>query len=203
MTIAPRVVGILVCLTLAACGSVPDDGPSAGPTGAVASPTPTEAVASSAPTDEGPTAAPTEAEACAEEERPPLQAGSHLIGDAEPPQPYSSTPPTSGWHSSGALDVTIHDGGDPLSEPEQVSVLEADGVVVTYRDLPDDGVAALEQLVRDDYDGRIAVTPYDELEPGEVALTAWGVLQRCARLELDSVRAFAEAHLGDGVTPGH
>jgi hypothetical protein len=140
---------------------------------------------------------------CTEVVNPPLQAGSHLIGDNAPPVPYSSTPPTSGWHTSGALDVSIHGADDPLSEPEQVSVLEADGVVVTYRDLPAEDVAALEDLVRAEYDGRVAVTPYDAIEPGEVALTAWGALQRCDGLDLAAVRAFVDRKVGEEVVPGH
>jgi hypothetical protein len=194
---------LLLCLALAGCGSLPTDSPAERP----AATTTEERDAAAAPTlDPGdpPSAAePTADPTCGEEEQPPPQAGSHLIGDAEPPVPYSSTPPTSGWHSSGALEVTVHDESDPLSEPEQVSVLEADGVVVTYRDLAEEDVAALEELVRTDYDGRVAVTPYEALEPGQVALTAWGVLLRCEGLDLDAVRRFADAHTGEAVEPGH
>jgi hypothetical protein len=143
------------------------------------------------------------AAACDPVENPPLQAGSHLIGDTEPPVPYSSTPPTSGWHSSGALDVAIHGEDDPLTEPEQVSVLEAGGVVITYRDLDAADIDAIEGLVAEGYDGRVAVTPYAELQPGEVAVTAWGTLQRCSGLDLDVVGGFIDDHLGDEVDPGH
>ncbi len=61
-----------------------------------------------------------------------------LIGDQGPPVPYSSSPPTSGWHASGAFSIAVHRPGDPLSEPMQVSVLGAGGVVVAYRDLLDE-----------------------------------------------------------------
>lgn len=197
----PQAVLVALIAVLAGCGS-----PTA-PQDAAQSPTPSPAggKASAAPTeDAGPVAAAEGAAvSCEPVEEPPLQAGSHLIGDTEPPVPYSSTPPTSGWHTSGAFEVTIHGPDDQLSEAAQVSVLEADGVVVTYRDLPAEDVAALEELVRERYDGRIAVTPYDALEPGQVALTAWGTLQRCSGLDLDAITAFAEDHLGDDVTPGH
>lgn len=62
--------------------------------------------------------------------------------------PDSSTPPTSGWHASGAFEVAVHGLGDPLAEPRQVSVLEAGGAVVAYRDLPDRERAHLEEHVR-------------------------------------------------------
>ena len=53
----------------------------------------------------------------------PLQEGSHLIGDQPPPVPYSSVPPTSGWHSSGRpLDPGAY--VEPVPGPQQVRVLE-------------------------------------------------------------------------------
>jgi hypothetical protein len=142
-------------------------------------------------------------DACGPVENPPQQAGSHLIGDTEPPIPYSSVPPTSGWHTSGALEVRIHSIEDPLSEAAQVSVLEADGVVITYHDLPAEDVATLEDLVREHYDGQVALTPYDRLEPGQVALTAWGTLQTCQGLDLAAVETFVDTHVAEDVSPGH
>ncbi len=117
--------------------------------------------------------------------------------------PYSSTPPTSGWHSSGALDVTVHGPDDPLSEAEQVSILEADGAVITYWDLSAADVAALTDLVEADYDSSVALTPYDALEPGQLALTAWGTLQRCDAVDLNVVRGFLDTHVAGDVEPGH
>jgi hypothetical protein len=76
----------------------------------------------------------------------------------------------------------------------QVSVLEAGGVVVTYRDVPDADRTALEEHVGATYAGRVAVTPYDQLEPGQVAFTAWGTLQRCDGLDLSTLDAFVDAY---------
>lgn len=137
---------------------------------------------------------------CAPVEQPPLQAGQHLIGDRAAPVPYSSTPPTSGWHASGPPPFGVATAEHPLSEPAQVSVLEAGGVVVTYRDLSAADRAALEALAHGELAGQIAVTPYDRLAPGEAALTAWGQLQRCDELDLDAVTAFVRAH-ADPDTP--
>lgn len=134
------------------------------------------------------------AAACQEPEQVPVQGGQHLIGDEQPPVPYNSTPPTSGWHASGTFDIAVHGPDDPLSEPQQVSVLEVGGVVVTHRDLPEDERQRLEQHVSDQYAGRVAVTPYEPLEPGTVAFTAWGVLQRCEGLDVDALDAFVAAH---------
>lgn len=125
---------------------------------------------------------------------PPLQGGQHLLGDRPPPVPYSSTPPTSGWHASGVFTIGVHPPDGPLPEPKQVSVLEAGGGVVTHGGLPEADRRRLEDHVRTRYDGRVAVTPYAELEGGEVALAAWGALQRCERLDLSTVDAFVATY---------
>jgi hypothetical protein len=137
-------------------------------------------------------------------ERPPLQSGSHLLGDREPPVPYSSQPPTSGWHSSGHFDVEVRGRAHPLSEPEQVSVLEVGGVVVSYRGLAADDVARLRDRVRTRYAGRVAVTPYAGIPRGTVAFTSWGRLRRCDGVDLAALDRFVERFGPDGpVAPGH
>jgi predicted small lipoprotein YifL len=161
-----------LCFSLAACGRAGDP----------------------VPVPAGPSSLTAASGACGPVELPPVQGGEHLIGDQEPPVAYSSTPPTSGWHSSGAFEIGVFGEDAPLSEPQQVSVLEVGGAVATYRDLPDADRAALEGLATGEYAGRLAVTPYDALEPGQVALTAWGTLKICDRLDLDTVAAFVDAY---------
>jgi len=140
---------------------------------------------------------------CAPEELPRQQFGLHLIGDRPPPVPYSSTPPTSGWHASGGFAIAISPPDRPLSEPQQVSVLEAGGVVVSYHQLPQIERRQLEAHVRDRFPDRVAVTSYDKLRPGQVALTAWGVLQRCDGLDLSVLDGFVAAHaVARPATPG-
>lgn len=143
----------------------------------------------------GPDAEPgTAAVDCGPVEQPPQQSGSHLLGDEEPPVPYSSTPPTSGWHVSGAVAIGVHGPDEPLSEPRQVSVLESGGVVVTYNGLTDADRARLEEHVGDHYPGRVAVSPYEALEEGQVAFTGWGHLQRCTGLDVAALDAFVAEH---------
>ena len=128
--------------------------------------------------------------ACAAPEFPALQFGSHLLGDTPPPVPYSSSPPTSGWHASGAIPITI----DTLTEPQQVSVLEVGAVVITHNGLSDGEQSVLEQQVRDNYEDQVAVTPYDSLGEGEVTFAGWGVLQRCDSVDLDALDAFLDVY---------
>lgn len=131
---------------------------------------------------------------CQAAELQPVQGGSHLMPNQKPPVPYNSIPPTSGWHTSGRVKVRVALPEAPLTEPEQVAVLEAGAAVVSYRDLPADQVEVLRRLAEERYPGRLAVTSYAKLDKGEVALTAWGVLQRCDGLDEGAVTAFADAY---------
>lgn len=136
--------------------------------------------------------------------RIPEQGGSHLVGGAAPPVPYNSTPPTSGWHSSGAFTVGVQPRNDPLSEPELVSVLEAGGAVISYRAIGDRPTARIERIVRRSYAGQVAVTPYNQLQRGEVALTFWGTVQRCDGVDAHAIRRFVEQRVVREVDqPGH
>ena len=120
-----------------------------------------------------------------------MQFGSHLLGDTAPPIPYSSVPPTSGWHTSGAPPVGAFDR--PISEAQQVSTLEGGAVVVTYNDLPPDELDVLATTLGGALDDRVLLTPYDQLSPGEVALASWGAVQRCGGVDAEAVTTYVEA----------
>ncbi|WP_341252960.1 DUF3105 domain-containing protein [Euzebya pacifica] len=130
---------------------------------------------------------------CQAPELPPVQFGSHLIGDGQPPVPYTSTPPTSGWHASGAIPIGVGD----YSEPQQVSVLESGAIVVSHGPLATGQTSALRDLAEDRYDGRMAVTPHDQLENGEVVIAGWGVLQRCDGVDQDAIEAFVATYAAE------
>lgn len=134
------------------------------------------------------------AASCSPEQQVAEQGGGHLIADAQPPVPYTTIPPTSGWHASGGVDVTVRTHADALTETQQVKVLESGGVVVTYNDVAQADLEQLVALVEDRYAGRVAVTPYDKLSPGQVAFTAWRFLQLCQGIDTPALAAFADAH---------
>lgn len=181
---------LVVALVLSACsGGAVSGGASTPPE--VPAPVPSETVG--------------EAEAtCRPVRSIPEQGGSHLVGGAAPPVPYNSTPPTSGWHSSGAFTVGVQPRNDPLSEPEHVSVLEAGGAVISYRAIGRRSTSRIERLVRRSYAGQVAVTPYNKLRRGEVALTFWGTLQRCDGVDVAAIRRFVKQRVEREVDqPGH
>lgn len=144
----------------------------------------------------GPDAAPTATDTCAAGELPQLQAGSHLLGDTAPPVPYSSTPATSGWHASGAIETGVL--GEPIDDPHVVAILEQGGVVALYD--PSTATAGdvrdLRGLGEDTYAGRLSVAPYAGELGAPVVLAAWGVLQRCDALDLDAVATFVLRYHG-------
>lgn len=139
---------------------------------------------------------------CGAVEHPRLQGGLHLLGDAQPPEEYSSSPPTSGWHTAGVPQIEVRTAGRPLSEPEQVSILEAGGVVVTYGGAAD-GMRALINEVTERYADRVAVTPYEDLAEGEVAFTSWGVLQRCTGPDPAALETFVSVYGSEPVATDH
>ena len=147
-------------------------------------------------TDDEPPVASTEAPPatadCDAVETIPIQGEGHLVGNQDPPVPYNSTPPTSGWHTSGGVAIEV--ASEPLTEPEQVTVLELGGVVVAHNGLDDAERTRLEDLLTETFPGEVAATEYDELAEGEVALTGWGKLQRCDALDLEAVEAFIVAY---------
>lgn len=141
---------------------------------------------------------------CAAPERPQLQTGSHLIGDTAPPVPYSSSPPTSGWHASGGASPGVHGTEAPLTDPQHVSILEGGGIIASYdpqRVDPED-IADLENLAAGPLEGRLTVTPYAGQMPTPIALTAWGVVQRCEAVDEAAIYAFVDA-LHGAIGEGH
>lgn len=149
-----------------------------------------------------PTAVAGATEACGPTVEPPLQDGSHLIGDSEPPVPYSSTPATSGWHASGNPRTGVIPADDPLTDPELVLTIEVGHVVAAYDPdrLAEDAVGELERLATGTYPDRLTVTPYEGAD-APLTLVAWGVLRPCDELDPAAVDAFVTAHADPDADP--
>lgn len=122
---------------------------------------------------------------CSVMEHPPEQLGGHLVGDEPPPQDYSSTPPTSGWHSLTVPEAGVeHDG---LTDPQITSALEAGIVVVATA--PGVDTTHLATLL-DQFPDRLLGTTYTEPMPSPVALLTWGTVARCDTVVATDVTTF-------------
>lgn len=140
---------------------------------------------------------------CGPVEHPELQGGGHLLGDAEPPVPYSSTPGTSGFHAAGAPPEGIYAEDDPLTEPAIVLSLETGQVVAAYdpEELSDAEVSELEDLASGPLAGQLTVTPFDGDMRAPLTLNAWGTRRPCSAVDRDTVRGFVDRFGGSG--PDH
>lgn len=136
---------------------------------------------------------------CGPVEHPELQGGGHLIGDHEPPVPYSSTPGTSGFHAAGTPRTGVFDGDQALREPELVTALEVGQVVAAYDPdrLPSEEVAELEELATGGLSGQLTVTPFDGDMGAALTLNAWGTRRPCSSVDPGAVQAFVD-EFGDG-----
>ena len=150
-------------LLIVACGGgvtppaqSPPDPPTSRPT-ATASPTPTVPVASQAQPQEL------------------MPTRNHLpMGDSIS---YSTAPPTSGDHWDRWADCGIYLEGVP--DELIVHNLEHSNIVVSYNLATEEEIARLLSAVNGVASGRNwgVVRRYDQLEPGTVALTTWGLLE--------------------------
>lgn len=142
------------------------------------------AATASAPT---PAATALSSPACPTIERPRLQSGSHLIGDAPPPVPWSSVPASSGWHGTTVPRLGVH--AAPLADADLVSLLEVGVVVLAHAPdaAPDDDVT---QALTTQFPDRLVIAPYEGDMPSPVALVTWGTIARCDRVDPAAVTEF-------------
>ncbi len=105
----------------------------------------------------------------------------------EPHPPYSSNPPTSGWHWENPQDWGIYT--TPQVQEQLVHNLEHGGIVIQYNNLSAGEVLQLTALVnRDHY--HMILAPYPGLTDTKVALTAWDHLQKCTGVDPNAIQAF-------------
>lgn len=133
-------------------------------------------------------------QSCGPIERPPLQGGTHLIGDADPPEPWSSTPGTSGWHSS---DIPTGVETEPVGDADIVAALEAGIVILAYDPTADVDTNGFNHLVEESA-GRLAVVPYAGEMPSPITLLAWGRLSRCPVADFADITSFLVTQTGRG-----
>ena len=111
---------------------------------------------------------------------------------------YNSTPPTSGDHWS--IPQRCGFFRDPVPDERIVHNLEHSNIVVSYN-LPNQAdVDALEDIYNELNDGWrnhfTVVRPYDEIAEGQVALSAWGVLDIMDGLDKERIEQFYQHYVG-------
>ncbi len=111
---------------------------------------------------------------------------------------YNSSPPTSGDHWSAAQSCGFYT--EPILDERIVHNLEHSNIVISYN-LPNDAdVEALENFYNDlDESWRnhfTVVRPYDEIEEGQIGLSAWGVMDVMDGIDRDRILRFYEHYVG-------
>ncbi len=103
---------------------------------------------------------------------------------------YQSNPPTSGWHNPEPYPAGIY--GNPLDPTKLVHSLEHGYIVIYYRNLVQDELATLTNIVRNNQ-YKVILDPYAN-NPARVVLTAWDHKQQCAGVNEQAIRQFIAAY---------
>lgn len=130
-------------------------------------------------------AAAAEAAGCTEIESFEDEGQRHLASN-EQFDDYQTNPPTSGPHRGQPAPW-----GSYREAPERATLLhnmEHGGIIVYYKDLPDDQLDELDQFVDDHLDGVISV-PDAEIEK-PVVMTSWRNMQQCDELNITAIQGF-------------
>ncbi|MBI5029870.1 MAG: DUF3105 domain-containing protein [Chloroflexi bacterium] len=132
---------------------------------------------------------------CAAVQDFPSQGATHIApGEAHPP--YSSNPPTSGWHWANPQEWGIYT--TPQVQEQLVHNLEHGGIIIQYNNLPAADVERLTTLVQHDRIHMI-LAPYPDLPSGSnVAITAWTHLLLCNGVSEDAIKRFTTAFRDKG-----
>ena len=125
----------------------------------------------------------------------PVQSRDH-INPGDPHPPYSSNPPTSGWHWPNPQNWGIYT--TQQFQEQLVHNLEHGGIVIQYNGLTPAEVQQLTDLVnRDSY--HMILAPYPGLPAGvKVAVTAWTHLQTCTGVDVNTLQAFRDTFRDKG-----
>ena len=111
---------------------------------------------------------------------------------------YSTTPPTSGDHWSVPQRCGFFT--DPVPDEQVVHNLEHSNIIISYNLPNQDDVDALKNVFDDLDEGWRAhftvARPYDQIASGQVALSAWGVLDIMDGVDKDRIERFFEHYVG-------
>ena len=123
------------------------------------------------------------------------------IPEGDPFTRYNSIPPASGPHwATGWARCEIYDNEDEVPDPRIVHNLEHGQIVISHNLKDEAEIERLKDIARDLPSRRswMIMRPYSRLNEGEVALTAWGWLDRFQSVDEERVREFYDAHVNNG-----
>jgi parvulin-like peptidyl-prolyl isomerase/cytochrome c-type biogenesis protein CcmH/NrfG len=128
---------------------------------------------------------------------------SRAISQGQEHEPYTSTPPTSGPYREGEITFGVHK--EPIAEELQVWALRGGAVLIQYGPETDNTtLTQLENLLKrlqnehaEKY-CRLIVAPYEKLEPKQIALTAWGRIDKLSSYDESRVQGFIDAWINQG-----
>ena len=129
-----------------------------------------------------------------------MPSASHISNPNETVE-YSTTPPTSGNHWFTPSDCGIYDA--ELADERVVHNMEHGHVIISYN-LSDPGevgrlIDVAEGLSQLGMWG--IVRPYSKIEPGTVAMTAWGVIDEAQGVDEDRIREFYNTYANNRLSP--
>ena len=106
---------------------------------------------------------------------------------------YGAVPPTSGLHWSRWADCGVHD--EEVPDERVVHNMEHGHVIISYN-LDPELAPVIEQLARrlEGFASFGVMRPYSKIEPGTVAMTAWGFIDRVEGVDPGRIAAFYDEH---------
>ncbi len=128
---------------------------------------------------------------------------SQAISAGQEHEPYNSTPPTSGAYIDGEITFGVHK--EPIAEELQVRALRGGAVLIQYgRGTEPAILTQLENLLKrlqnehaEKY-CRLLIAPYDKLEPKQIALTAWGRIDKLSSYDENRIEGFIDEWINKG-----
>lgn len=122
---------------------------------------------------------------CASVEEFPEQDRTHIEAGSEH-EPYNSTPPTSGPHLGNTAEWGTYQ--NRVDDELLIHNLEHGGVVVHYKDLDDEQIEKLEDLVESYAEG-VILNPNTDIED-TIALASWQHLRTCEGVSEVVIKGF-------------
>lgn len=119
------------------------------------------------------------------------------ILEGEEHEPYTSTPPTSGPYYDDPAEWGIHDS--ELPDERVVRNLHLTGVVISYNLDDQEEIERLKAFVKKqpDYPCYLVLRPYGKIDPGKVAIAAWGRLDEMEGVDEGRLQKFIDAFRGN------